>query len=349
MPIAKITPFRQFARAYSALLGIHESLRGLNGASQVVASTSRNENLETEVARLRTQLAELEGSIDGRMGKAIRDHLLMPMVSQQADAHPFMPFSTCSASDFLHPRYEELCRSINHLRVFHRKLWEWIFILHHLERAGVLKDGSRGLGFGVGLERLPSAFASRGVSVVATDAPPEIGVSSGWTDSGQHSDTLAQLRYPDLVAEDVFAAKVTHRFEDMTAISTDLTGFDFTWSACCFEHLGSLEAGMDFVANSLKTLKPGGVAVHTTEFNLSSNDRTIDSGPTVLYRRRDMEALIDRLEKDGHQVNPLIVAPDSHYLDGYVDLPPYALEPSLRIKIGEFVTTSVGIVVRRGR
>ncbi|MEX3999105.1 hypothetical protein AB4Y38_09435 [Paraburkholderia sp. EG285A] len=345
MPLVQITPFRQFARAYSALLGIQESLRGLHDASQTVASaSSTNEHLEAEVANLRAKLAELEGSINERIGKAIRDHLLLPLASKSAD-RPFMPFSTCSVSDFLHPRYDELCRVINHPRQFHRKLWEWVFILHHLEQAGALKEGSRGLGFGVGLERLPSVFAARGVTVVATDAPPEIGAS--WNGSGEHSDTLAQLRYPDLVAEDVFASKVSHRYEDMTTISADLTGFDFTWSACCFEHLGSLDAGMEFVFNSLGTLRPGGIAVHTTEFNLSSNDRTIDSGPTVLYRRQDMEMLVERLTKDGHQVNPFIIAPDSHYLDGYVDLPPYSHEPSLKIKLEEFVTTSVGIVVRK--
>ncbi|NRO95627.1 class I SAM-dependent methyltransferase [Paraburkholderia sp. NMBU_R16] len=220
-------------------------------------------------------------------------------------------------------------------------------MFHHLEQAGVLKEESRGLGFGVGQERMPSVFASCGAAIVATDAPPEIGVSSGWTETGQHSDSLGELYYPTLVDKDVFDAKVSHRFEDMNAISADLTGFDFTWSACCFEHLGSLEAGMQFVVNSLNTLKPGGVAVHTTEFNLSSNDDTIATGHTVLYRRRDMEELVSRLEKLGHEVSPFIVAPDSHFLDGYVDLPPYADEPSLKIKFGEFVTTSVGIVVRK--
>jgi hypothetical protein len=109
----------------------------------------------------------------------------------------------------------------------------------------------------------------------------------------------------------------------MTAIDAELTGFDFTWSCCCFEHLGSLEAGVQFLINSVEnTLKPGGVAVHTTEFNLSSNGDTIVSGPTILYRRRDMEALVSRLEDLGNEVQPFVVAPDSHFLDFHVDLPP---------------------------
>ena len=47
---------------------------------------------------------------------------------------------------------------------------------------------------------------------------------------------------------------------------------------------------MQFFINSVETtLKIGGVACHTTEFNLSSNDETVSKGDTVLYRRRDME------------------------------------------------------------
>ena len=48
---------------------------------------------------------------------------------------------------------------------------------------------------------------------------------------------------------------------------------------------------MDFVINSMRVLKPGGVAVHTTEFNLSSNDDTIEARDLCVYRRRDIELL----------------------------------------------------------
>src|SRR5215469_5473246 len=41
----------------------------------------------------------------------------------------------------------------------------------HLRRAGTLRSGMRGLCFGVGMEKLPSLFASLGVHITATDAP----------------------------------------------------------------------------------------------------------------------------------------------------------------------------------
>ena len=105
-----------------------------------------------------------------------------------------------------------------------------MFVLHHLDQLGVLKERSRGVGFAIGTERLPSVFANRGATVAATDAPPEIGVSSGWTATGQHSDSLAELFYPELIAKDAFAKRVSHRFYDMNAIDSALTGFDLTRS-----------------------------------------------------------------------------------------------------------------------
>ncbi len=37
--------------------------------------------------------------------------------------------------------------------------------------------------------------------------------------------------------------RVQYRYVDMSEIPDDLTGFDFTWSSCAFEHLGDLAAG----------------------------------------------------------------------------------------------------------
>ncbi|CAB3760138.1 hypothetical protein [Paraburkholderia humisilvae] len=353
MVLKQFTPFRQLNHAYSALLNINQTLsevlRQKNMASQTSPpSISPPQTADGEIESLRQQIKALEESIDNRISTALREHLYLPLPSHWSADKPFMPYSTCSAADFLHPRYAEICGVLDHGLQFHRKLWEWIFVYHHLKCAGVLIEGSRGIGFGVGQERLPAVFASHGTTVLATDAPPEIGASSGWTATGQHSDNLSQLKYPAIVSDAIFAANVKHRFCDMNAIPDDLADFDFTWSCCSFEHLGSLEAGLEFVINSVeKTLKRGGVAVHTTEFNLSSNDDTIDEGHTVLYRRKDMENLVSRLRDAGHDVQPFIVAPDSHFLDFHVDLPPYADAPHLKIKFGRHVTTSAGIVVRK--
>lgn len=294
----------------------------------------------------------MQTEFDKKITQAIIDRTYLPELPMpHADGSaPFMSHSTCSVADFIHPRYAEICGWFHQRVSFHRKAWEWVFIIHKLTEAGVLGEGKRGVVFGVGKERLPALFASRGANIVATDAPPEIQSVAGWSATNQHSASVDQLRCPEIIGDETFGQRVSHRFCDMRAIDPELTDFDFTWSSCCFEHLGSLEAGMQFVIDSVeKTLKIGGVACHTTEFNLSSNDETVTDGPTVLYRARDMLELIDRLRQRGHEVEPFSIAPDSHPLDFHVDLPPWRNKLHLKLRLQQYVATSVGIVVRRGR
>ena len=261
--------------------------------------------------------------------------------------YPFMASSACVASDFFHAEFARICALIGVGVSFHRKLWEWVFILHHAERLGVLRPGARGLAFGVGRELLPASFAALGCEIVATDAPPEQAESSGWSASGQFAAGLNALPNGSL-DRTIFEQRVRWQTCDMNAIDPALVDFDFCWSSCCFEHLGDIEAGLDFVVNSVEqTLKPGGVALHTTELNLSSNDATIERGPTVLFRRRDLEALIARLRARGHEVESLRVGPNVFVMNNYADTPPYSA-PHLLVSLGGFVTTSVGLVVRRG-
>jgi 2-polyprenyl-3-methyl-5-hydroxy-6-metoxy-1,4-benzoquinol methylase len=227
----------------------------------------------------------------------------------------------------------------------HRKQWEFIWIVAVLNKAGVLRAGSRVLGFGCGRELLPSYFASLGMDVLATDAPSEV-VAQSWGRGTQHASSGEDLRRPQLVSADVFARHVRFRHVDMNAVPGDLRGFDACWSACALEHLGSLQHGLDFMENSLACLRDGGVAVHTTEFNLSSNTDTFESGVTSVYRKQDIERLLVRLAAQGHEVWPLNLHPGATEVDEVIDLPPYSL-PHLKLMLRRYVSTSVGIVVRK--
>jgi hypothetical protein len=232
--------------------------------------------------------------------------------------------------------------------MLHRKMWEWLFIAEALSEHGVLRPGHVGLGFGVGQEPLVALFASYGCDVVATDQPPELAEASGWTESKiEFAGGLAGLNENGLCPAEQFERRVHYRDVDMNDIPTDLRHFDFTWSSCAFEHLGSLQAGADFVVAQMACLKPGGLAVHTTEYTVSSNEATIDAGATVLYRRRDIEALVRRLRRAGHHL-------DIDYTEGttpddlHVDTPPYT-NVHLRTMLGEYVTTSLALVIEKGK
>ncbi len=264
-------------------------------------------------------------------------------------AAPFMPYSTCASHDFFHPEFKRLSQIVGLPEVFHRKYWEWIFVVNHAFRTQSIGPGKRGIVFGVGQEQLPAVFAKAGSFITATDAPTEIGVGQGWQAGSEFASGLAAMPHGDMDRAE-FERMVEWRECDMNAIDPRFSGYDFCWSSCCLEHLGDLRKGLDFIVNSVeKTLKIGGVAVHTTEFNLTSNIDTVESGQTVIYRRCDIENFILELEARGHAVEPFRVAPDSLVIDGYVDTPPFSAPPHLRLRLEGFASTSAGLVITRGR
>ena len=229
---------------------------------------------------------------------------------------------------------------------WHRKQWEYFFILQALYERGRLAPGMSGLGFGVGREPLSAAIAAMGASVLATDLAS---AAAGWDDIGRAAASLSELNIQKLCPDEDFKRLVSFREVDMRNVPQDLPKVDFAWSACAFEHLGSLQRGVDFLIESSRLLKPGGVGVHTTEYNLSSNDKTVSEGDAVLYRRCDLDALGAALDAVDCDLLPFDERPADGVLDGFVDVPPFS-SPHLRLALGEFAVTSVGvIIVRRSR
>ncbi|MFN8526273.1 MAG: class I SAM-dependent methyltransferase [Chloroflexota bacterium] len=216
----------------------------------------------------------------------------------------------------------------------------------------MLAEGRRGLGFAVGQEPLTTLFASLGCLVVASDLDPETATSQGWVETNQHASALEALNKRGICTQDELERQVTFRSVDMNAIPDDLRGFDFVWSSCSFEHLGSIEKGLQFLLDMMDCLAPGGVAVHTTEFNVFSDSDTIDTGPTVLFRQSDMEAIVDVLRALGHSIETDFSRGDGA-ADHYIDEPPYYTPGPdnavihLKIRIGKFVATSFGLIVQK--
>lgn len=250
----------------------------------------------------------------------------------------------CTNAQFFDPLFIKWCNAMQLSPTPHKKLWEFCYVLAVLGSQGMLEAGRKGLGFGVRQEPLPAVFAARGISVTATDPPAESVVGQG--SASQHSLEISALDRPEIVPLEQLERLTTFRAVDMNNIPEDLEGYDFCWSSCALEHLGSLEHGLRFVEASLRTLRPGGWAVHTTEFNLSSNDETFEAPSLSIYRKRDIEALASRLQAAGHEVLPLNFHPGAAAMDEYIDLPPYEKHP-VRIQVDQYATTSIGVAVRK--
>jgi SAM-dependent methyltransferase len=264
----------------------------------------------------------------------------------------------CRQADIESPWLHHWCGQLRTVPYYHRKVWEDCFVLQALWEAGMMAPGQRGLGFAVGQEPIPAFMAARGASIVATDLAAGDRRAQPWAETGQHG--TATLFKPELISRADFDARVTTRAVDMARIPRDLRGgFDFLWSVCALEHLGSIEAGGRFILDSLRCLKPGGIAVHTTEFDLDPEGPPLDRGGTVLFQQHHIEELSDRLSRAGHRLLPVDFDPGEGLLDRFIDHPPYGPQdrwplplipetPHLRLMNTGRIATSVGLIIRAG-
>lgn len=245
--------------------------------------------------------------------------------------------------------------------VFHRKIWELAYVLQAIHEHGLIREGASGIGFGCGVEAIPSLLAASGVKILVTDLAPEAQEVAGWARTNQHTAALENAYHPELVGRDAFTRNVALRYVDMNAIPDDLRGYDFCWSICALEHLGSIARGLAFIENSLRTLRPGGIAIHTTEFNFLDDEHTIDNWGTVLFQKRHFQALHDRLTAEGHKVAPLDFDVGVRPMDRFIDVPPFAHDwpkfmagqweqgsVHIKLSVDGFAATCFGLIIQRG-
>lgn len=235
---------------------------------------------------------------------------------------------------------------------FRRKQWEFVVIAQALFERGMLAPGKRGLGFGVGTEPLPALFAAQGCSILATDQDARGASDKVWEKTNQICLNIESLNPSGICPADAFKERVRFRHVDMNFIPNDLEGFDFLWSSCALEHLGSLQHGLWFVLRAMAALKPGGLAVHTTELNLTSDEETLASGPTSLFRRRDIESLRQTLAAAGFSLEPLDLRRGSRLLDLCAEPPalytlPRPRPAHLSLVVESHQITSLLLIIRR--
>ena len=307
--------------------------------------TANVKNLGYEVARRRVE--EVLSTVD--TSAEPRHHGMVSKATTQADMES--------------PWFAHWCAQLHIAPLYHRKLWEFAVLLQTLHEHDLLRSGVRGVGFGCGEEPLASYFASHGMDALITDLDAGQSAGKGWVETGQHAVSKELAFKADLVDRERFDRHVTHRFVDMNEIPDDIgDGYDFCWSVCAMEHVGSIEQGLTFVERSLQLLRPGGIAIHTTEYNYLPTADTISSGPTVLFQRKHFEQLAERIAASGGRM----LGPDfdigSGVLDRYVDVPPYFLEGGLmgtgafdsvnqaahlRMLLGGFPITCFAVIAER--
>lgn len=258
-----------------------------------------------------------------------------------------MDSAICTKNQLFSPEFQMWARLCGLPGIMNRKAWEWAFISQALKEHGVLRPGKQGLGFAVGGEPLPAIYASFGASIIGTDLDTDEAKKKGWIGADVHAESKANLNAGGLCSPEVFDNLLQFEFCDMNKIPSKYYGkFDFVWSCCAMEHLGSLEHGYDFLKNSLKCLNRGGIAIHTTEYNVSSNTATVVSEGLSVFRRCDIEEIIADCRRQGYNITINWDCGTTFY-DYHIDLPPYSQHPHLKLKILDFTVTCIGLVITK--
>lgn len=315
-----------------------------NGVPQSSYFNIRFRNFEIAMTNLR--------ALAYAIGRKTADEKLLGRVITGPTAHS-LKSKVCTQADMESDWALFWLDAMKGARVYHRKLWEFAYIAQALWVEGKLTPGAAGLGFGCGKEPLPSLFASYGAIVLATDLDESAEQSAAWARENQHSSGVNTLRLRNICPDDELLNNISFRPVDMNNIDTDLKGrFDFCWSACALEHLGSIDKGLQFIRNSLETLRTGGVAVHTTEFTFDT-ETAHQVWPTVLYTKDHLVGFVEGLRREGFTVAELDLSSGDGFLDGFADFggkefysQQMRSESHLKVIFDGFACTSVGLIIR---
>jgi SAM-dependent methyltransferase len=171
----------------------------------------------------------------------------------------------CDRRDWEHPAWRQALEELGYVpdpARLHRKEWEFAQGVYGLRRLRCLSPGAAALGLGAGTEPIIFFLAGRLRQVVATD------LYAG--DFSEHEADPRMLRDPEAFAPFAYHRdRLEVRRMDATAIDYAPESFDLVFSFSAFEHFGTRRAQRACLAAIHHVLRPGGVAVLTTEVILN--------------------------------------------------------------------------------
>ena len=234
------------------------------------------------------------------------------------------------------------CATLRERPRYHRRLWESAFVLQALFEGDALLPNAKVLALGP-VDGSVISHLARGDVRTTLFGPAQAPLRDDLSDAYTFENNV----------------KFVPQTKDGLA---DLSGFDACWSIGQAGQMGSIREGMDFIVQAMKTLRPGGVAVHVFDFNFANDAETIDNWPAVLFQRRHIEALAEELASQGHTVRPLDFNVGFQPLDRFVDVPPFDTARTqafdglwrdgwqgahLKVSIDGFPVTSYGLICQR--
>ncbi len=168
----------------------------------------------------------------------------------------------CDAADWFVPELDRIIRQdLHEFPRFHRKQWEFATVFHVLKSLGLLEPTNSALSMGGGKERLSYAVASRIKHLFITDL---YDAQTMW-DCARTEDPerfiKSDMPFP------VDPSRLSALRMDMRKLEFPDASFDFCYSSCAIEHIGSDKDFQSHLKEVNRVLKEGGIYVFTTELH----------------------------------------------------------------------------------
>lgn len=175
----------------------------------------------------------------------------------------------CTNAQIDEPSFQSWAKRLSPSLTSSRARWEEAYILQVAKRYGALESDARALGLGVVDSAVPKIMREHGLSVVVTTP----------VDDGRIPVSI------EGAAETVPAGAID--------IPRQLVNFDLLWSRGVLPLMSSYRQMDDWVATSLRCLRPGGLAIHVGEISRTANGA---------IQQTEMERLMLTTISRGHDV-----------------------------------------------
>jgi SAM-dependent methyltransferase len=168
----------------------------------------------------------------------------------------------CDAADWFDPEVGEIIDlDLREPSRLHRKQWEFAMIFLVLRRLGMVRPDRVGLSLGGGTERLLYSLAHLIKHMTVTDLydPDTVWDCARTNDPNEFVHVMRPF--------DVDDSKYHAVRMDMRSLDCDDRSFDFCYSSCSIEHIGSDADFLRHFDEVSRVLKDGGIYVFTTEIS----------------------------------------------------------------------------------
>jgi SAM-dependent methyltransferase len=257
----------------------------------------------------------------------------------------------CCMEDWENSEIKEALAELQKLSsegLIHRKDWEWALGIIAMRRFGKLNEKSTAIGVGSGREAILYYLANKVKHVYATDLyKVRTWMEAAPSDFPENPKKYAPFPYK----EDA----LTVLRMDGTKLEFPSESFDIAFSFSSIEHFGGKNhsGALRSVKEMERVLKPGGLAVITTEYIINDKEH-----PEFFNKRTIYSDLIDKLERL-KLVEPLDLRITTKTLDTVIDYPSIGVSwnninndykrthPHIVLRIKNILFTSIMLVFQK--